>query len=178
MTTQSYTLTYFINNIYNELGEPADYSSQKISAWVLDNANLGKLNNLIGTCFSGVTYTNDCGNITGYGIEPAIRNDQLAVYKMLFDYEYFKGEARNMAKSSATMGNDWTELREGDSSIKKINKNEISKNFRTLSRDAKEDLDKAVKLYLKYNAIPDQIAGDDTEGISFYIAQDYQRTLN
>lgn len=178
MTTQSYTLTYFINNIYNELGEPADYSSQKISAWILDNANLGKLNNLIGTCFSGVTYTNDCGNITGYGIEPAIRNDQLAVYKMLFDYEYFKGEARNMAKSSATMGNDWTELREGDSSIKKINKNEISKNFRTLSRDAKEDLDKAVKLYLKYNAIPDQIAGDDTEGISFYIAQDYQRTLN
>lgn len=178
MTTQSYTLTYFINNIYNELGEPADYSSQKISAWVLDNANLGKLNNLIGTCFSGVSYANDCGNVTGYGIEPAIRNDQLAIYKMLFDYEYFKGEARNMAKSSATMGNDWTELREGDSSIKKINKNEISKNFRALSRDAKEDLDKAVKLYLKYNAIPDQIAGDDTEGISFYIAQDYQRTLN
>jgi hypothetical protein len=178
VTTQSYTLTYFINNIYNELGEPSDYSPQKISAWVLDNANLGKLNNLIGTYFSGVSYTNDCGNITGYGIEPAVRNDQLAVYKMLFDYEYFKGEARNIAKSSTTMGSDWTNLREGDSSITKINKNEISKNFRALSRDAKEDLDKAVKMYLKYNAIPDQVAGDDTEGVSYYIAQDYQRTLN
>lgn len=178
MTTQSYTLTYFINNIYNELGEPADYSSQKISAWILDNANLGKLNNLIGTCFSGVSYTNDFGNVTGYGIEPAIRNDQLAIYKMLFNYEYFKNEARNMAKSSATKGNDWTELREGDSSIKKINKNEIAKNFRTLSRDAKDDLDKAVKLYLKYNAIPDQIVGDDTVGVYSYITQEYQRTLN
>jgi len=178
VTTQSYTLTYFINNIYNELGEPSDYSPQKISAWVLDNANLGKLNNLIGTCFAGVSYTNDCGNVTGYGIEPAIRNDELAIYKMLFDYEYFKNESRNMAKSSATIGSDWTSLREGDSSITKINKNEISKNFRALSRDAKEDLDKAVKLYLKYNAIPDQVAGDDTEGVSYYIAQDYQRTLN
>jgi hypothetical protein len=178
VTTQSYTLTYFINNIYNELGEPSDYSPEKIGAWVLDNANLGKLNNLIGTCFSGVSYTNDCGNVTGYGIEPGIRNDQLAIYKMLFDYEYFKNEARNMAKSSATIGSDWTKLQEGDSSITKINRNEISKNFRTLSKDAKEDLDKAVKMYLKYNAIPDQIAGDDTEGVSYYIIQEYQRTLN
>lgn len=178
MTTQTYTLTYFINNIYNELGEPSDYSPQKISSWVLDNANLGKLNNLIGTCFSGVAYTNDCGNVTGYAIHPSIKNDQLAIYKMLFDYEYFKNEARNIAKSSATFGNDWTNLREGDSSITKINKNEISKNFRSLSRDAKQDLDHAVKMYLKYNAIPDQIAGDDTDGVSFYIIQEYQRTLN
>ena len=43
---------------------------------------------------------------------------------------------------------------------------------------AKEDLDKAIKLYLKYNAIPDQVVGDDTEGVSYYIVQEYQRTLN
>jgi hypothetical protein len=47
-----------------------------------------------------------------------------------------------------------------------------------MSRDAKEDLDKAVKMYLKYNAVPDQIAGDDTEGVTHYIIQEYQRTLN
>ena len=178
MTTQNYSISSFINGVYDDLGNPTDYPPEKITAWFLDNANIGKLNNLIGTCFSGVAFTNDCGNITGYGIEPAIKNDQLAIYKMLFDYEYFKNEARSIAKSSATFGNDWTNLREGDSSITKINKNEISKNFRALSRDAKEDLDKAVKYYLKYNAVPDQVAGDDTEGISFYIIQEYQRTLN
>ena len=97
---------------------------------------------------------------------------------MLFDYEYFRNEARSVAKSSATKGSDWTDLKEGDSTIKKINKNEISKNLRTMSRDAKEDLDKAVKMYLKYNAVPDQIAGDDTEGVSLYVIQEYQRTLN
>ena len=178
MSTQTYTISNFINGVYDELGNPSDYPPERITAWFLDNSNLGKLNNLIGTCFSGIAYTNDCGNVTGYGIEPGVRNDQFAIYKMLFDYEYFKGEARNMAKSSATIGNDWTNLKEGDSSITKINKNEISKNLRSLSRDAKEDLDKAVKLYLKYNAIPDQVAGDDTEGISHYVIQEYQRTLN
>lgn len=178
MSTQNYTIANFINGVYDELGNPTDYPPEKITAWFLDNANVGKLNNLIGTYFSGVAYTNDCGNITGYGIEPQIRNDQLAIYKMLFDYEYFKNEARNMAKSSATAGNDWTSLREGDSAITKINKNEIAKNFRALSRDAKEDLDKAVKLYLKYNAAPDQVVGDDTQGVSYYIIQEYNRTLN
>lgn len=178
MTTQNYNISNFINGVYNDLGSPDDYNQEKIAAWILDNANLGKLNNLIGTCFSGVAYTNDCGNVTGYGIAPAIKNDQLAVYKMLFDYEYFRNEARNVAKSSATKGSDWTDLKEGDSTIKKINKNEISKNLRTMSRDAKEDLDKAVKMYLKYNAVPDQIAGDDTEGVSLYVIQEYQRTLN
>ena len=33
-------------------------------------------------------------------------------------------------------------------------------------------------MYLKYGAIPQQVAGDDTEGMSYYIIQDYQRTLN
>lgn len=178
MTIQSYTLSYFINNIYNELGEPIDYSSQKISAWVLDNANLGKLNNLIGTSFSGVAYTNDCGNVTGYGIEPAIRNDQLAIYKMLFDFEYFKNQARFATSSSLIEGEDWITLGEGDSKVQRINKNEIAKNFRALARDTKNDLDKAVKMYLKYNSIPDQVVGDDTQGVYNYIIQEYQRSMN
>jgi hypothetical protein len=178
VSTQIQNLEEFFNNVYLDIGEPSDYSVSRVSAWFLDISNLGKLNNLIGTCFEIKELQDNHCNVTGYEIYPYFKSDQLAIYKMLFDYEYFKGEARNVAKSSATKGSDWTDLREGDSSIKKINKNEISKNLRTMSRDAKEDLDKAVKMYLKYNAIPDQIAGDDTEGVTHYIIQDYQRTLN
>lgn len=177
MNCQDY-LTQLVTNVYYDLGEPVNYSPARLTSWFIDNSNLGKLNNLIGTTFSGVAYQNQESLVTGYGINPEPSNDQLAIYKMLFDYEYFKGEARNIAKSSATKGSDWTDLKEGDSTIKKINKNEISKNLRTMSRDAKEDLDKAVKMYLKYNAVPDQIAGDDTDGVSHYVIQDYQRTLN
>jgi hypothetical protein len=170
--------TKFVYGVYNDLGEPIDYTIAKISAWFLDNANVGKLNNLIGTQISGVGYKDNYGVVTGYDLVPNPTNDQLAIYKMIFDCDYFKNQSKNLARSATTIGNDWTDLREGDSSIKKINKNEISKNFRGLAQDCQAELNKTVKMYLKYGAIPEQVVGDDTEGISHYIIQEYQRTLN
>lgn len=169
--------TKFVYGVYNDLGEPEDYSIAKISAWFLDNANVGKLNNLIGTQISGVAYKDSYGVVTGYDLTPNPSNDQLAIYKMIFDCNYFKNQSKNLARSATTIGNDWTDLREGDSSIKKINKNEISKNFRGLAQDCQLELSKTVKMYLKYGAIPEQVAGDDTEGVSYYRTTEYQRTL-
>jgi len=166
--------TKFIYSVYNDLGQPGNYSISRLAAWFLDDANIGKLNNLIGTDFTNKKADADCGTF-GYLLEPRPYNDQLAIYKMLFDYEYYKNESRDNARSASSVGGDWINLREGDSSISRVNKNEISKNFRALARDAKYDLDKAVKLYLKYNAIPDQVAGDDTQGIGNYIIQEYTR---
>lgn len=178
MTNNKISFSKFVNGVYYDLGEPSNYSTARLSAWFLDNANVGKLNNLIGTCASGVGVLDENCNLIGYNLDPFPSNDQLAIYKMLFDYEFFKTEARVAASSSMTVGDDWTNLKEGDSSITRINKNEVSKNYRNLARDAKEDLDKAVKMYLKYNAIPDQVAGDDTAGVSTYRIQDYTRTLS
>lgn len=171
-------LSKFINGVYYDLGEPSNYTPARLWAWFLDNANLGKLNNLIGTQVSGQSLKDDSNIVTGYAISPVPTNDQLAVYKMLFDYEYYKNEARYAASSSMVVGDDWVNLKEGDSSISRINKNEVAKNFRALAKDAKEDLDKAVKMYLKYNSIPDQVVGDDTEGVYNYVIQEYNRTLN
>jgi hypothetical protein len=174
----TYSFSHFINNVYNDLGNPISYPPSRLSGWFLDNSNAGKLNNLIGTHISGVCLQNSSGVITGYSLVPEPSSDQYSIYKMIFDCEYFKNEARNAASSAMMVGNDWTTLKEGDSTITKINKNEISKNFRGLAQDCKAELDKSVKMYLKYNATPDQIAGDDTEGVSTYIVQDYYRTLN
>ena len=170
--------TKFVYGVYNDLGEPEDYTIAKISAWFLDNANVGKLNNLIGTQISGVAYKDSHGVVTGYDLVPNPSNDQLAIYKMIFDCNYYKQQSKNLARSAGTIGSDWTTLREGDSNITKINKNEISKNFRGLAQDCQAELNKTVKMYLKYGAVPEQIVGDDTEGVSHYIIQDYQRTLN
>jgi hypothetical protein len=170
--------TKFVYGVYNDLGEPEDYTIAKISAWFLDNANVGKLNNLIGTQISGVAYKDQYNVVTGYDLVPNPSNDQLAIYKMIFDCDYFKNQSKNLARSATRVGSDWTDLREGDSSIKKINKNEISKNFRGLAQDCQLELNKTVKMYLKYGAIPEQIVGDDTDGSSYYIIQEYQRTLN
>jgi hypothetical protein len=170
--------TKFVYGVYNDLGEPEDYTIAKISAWFLDNANVGKLNNLIGTQISGVAYKDQHGVVTGYDLSPNPSNDQLAIYKMMFDFEYFKNQARFATSSSLVEGEDWVSLGEGDSRVQRVNKNEIAKNYRALARDTKQDLDKAVKMYLKYNSVPEQIIGDDTEGIYNYIIQEYNRTLN
>lgn len=178
MSNQIQNLEEFFNNVYLDIGEPSDYSVSRISAWFLDISNLGKLNNLIGTCFEVKELQDNHCNITGYEIYPYLKSDQLAIYKMLFEYDYYKKEASNAARSALVNGNDWTSLSEGDSSISRVNRNEVAKNLRSMYKDVKESLDQAVKMYLKYNAIPDQIVGDDTQGVSYYIIQDYQRTLN
>jgi hypothetical protein len=170
--------TKFVYGVYTELDEPENFSIAKISAWFLDNANAGKLNNLIGTQISGVAYKDAHGVVTGYDLRPNPSNDQLAIYKMMFDFEYFKNQARFATASSLVEGDDWVTLGEGDSRVQRINKNEIAKNYRALARDIKQDLDKAVKMYLKYNSVPDQIVGDDTEGVYNYVIQEYNRTLN
>ena len=174
----TYSFSQFINSVYDDLGNPASYPPSRLSGWFLDSSNAGKLNNLIGSHISGVCFQNSFGVITGYGLLPEPSSDQYSIYKMIFDCEYFKNEARNAASSAMTVGNDWTTLKEGDSTITKINKNEISKNFRGLAQDCKAGLDKAVKMYLKYNSVPDQVVGDDTIGVVNYIVQEYQRTLN
>ena len=168
----------FVNGVYYDIGTPENYSVSRLYAWFLDAGNIGKLNNLIGTQISGICYKDNDNVCTGYALLPEPSNEQLGVYKLLFEYEYFKSESRNVAKSAMTIDDDWVTLKEGDSTVTRINKNELSKHFRSLSRDAKEDLDKAVKMYLKYNAIPDQVIGDDTQGVGNYIIQDYDRVLN
>jgi hypothetical protein len=175
VSTQNYNIAEFVNGVYNDLGNPSDYTTERITAWFLDNANIGKLNNSIGTDFSGIAYTNDCGNITGYGIEPAMRNDQLAIFKQLFEVEYYASQAQNFARSAAAKGSDWINLREADSSITRVNPNEIAKTFRAFYNDSYKTLKDSIKMYLKYNAIPDQVVGDDTVGQSFYIIQEYNR---
>lgn len=178
MSNQIQNLEEFFNNVYLDIGEPSDYSVSRVSAWFLDISNLGKLNNLIGTCFEIKELQDNNCNVTGYEIYPYFKSDQLAIYKILFEYEYYKKEASNAARSSLVNGNDWTSLSEGDSSISRVNRNEVAKNLRSMYKDTQENLNQAVKMYLKYNAIPDQIIGDDTQGVSYYIIQEYQRTLN
>ena len=167
--------TNFVSGIYIELDKPSDYSTSRISGWFLDNSNLGQLNNLIGTSYISNGFYNSSGVMTGYGVVPPIGGNDLGIYKMLFDYNYYVRLSRSVAVSASTAGQDWVTLAEGDSKITRVNKNEISKNLRSLAKDSKEVLDRAVKMYLKYGATAQQVAGDDVIGISNYISISYDR---
>jgi hypothetical protein len=169
--------TYFVTNVYRELDYPPDYTQARISGWFLDSANVGQLNNLIGTNYTPDAVYDNNGIPTGWSINPAISGNELGIYKMLFNYNYYFHLSRSVAVSASRVGQDWVSMQEGDSKITRVNKNEISKNLRALAKDAKETLDKAVKMYLKYGAIPSQIVGDDYIGISNYISLNWDRSM-
>lgn len=169
--------TYFVNNIYRELDYPTDYTAARISGWFLDYANLGQLNNLIGTNYTSSVLLDSNEKITGYSINPVISGNELGIYKMLFNYNYYFHMARSVAVSATRVGQDWVSMQEGDSKITRVNKNEISKNLRALANDAKDTLDKSVKMYLKYGAVPMQIVGDDYIGISNFISVGWNRNM-
>lgn len=172
------SFTNFVDHVYDELDFPSDYGKPRISGWFLDSSNLGQLNNLIGSSYqSSVLYENGTGNATGYAISPVISGNELGIYKLLFNYNYYYRLSRMTATSILSLGQDWLSVKEGDSQITRVNYNEVSKNLRGLAKDAKETLDKAVKMYLKYNSIPQQIVGDDTIGVSNYISISEERGI-
>jgi len=115
-----------------------------ISGWM--QANLGELNNLIFTNFSGA--------------DADFLPEQANIYKQLYLGHYYKKKSRNAIKAVAGgTGNAIISIRDEDSSVTFVNSNEISKQFRTLSRDAFEEMNKLIFAYNYYQARPTQVIG-------------------
>jgi hypothetical protein len=159
----------FIRSVHEEIGEAAGYSYEYLAYWFAGNYNLGRLNTLIDTCFSGSYVTGEYGEMTSYAITPEMHSEETAIYQKIFELDFYSKMARNTLREISSGGADWISLREGDSSITKINKNEVAKNYRSLSQDAKLELDKMVDSYLKFRAVPQQVVGDDAVEGGYYV---------
>jgi hypothetical protein len=161
----------FIRSVHEEIGEDAGYSYEYLAYWFAGNYNLGRLNTLIDTCYSGSYITGQYGEMTEYKITPEMGSEETAIYQKIFELDFYNKQARNTLKGVAGYGgaNDWISLREGDSSITRINRNEVAKNYKSLANDTKEELNKMVQSYLKFRATPQQVVGDDTVQASYYL---------
>jgi hypothetical protein len=161
----------FIQSVYDEIGEQAGYSQEYLANWFAGNANLGRLNNLIDTCFSGTYETGNYGEVLAYDIEPDLGSQEMAIYKKIFEVDYYVKSARNVLHGAAGLvpGQDWVSLKEGDSSITRSNRNEVARTYKTLSKDATEELNKMVNSYLKFKSLPQQVVGDDSVEAGYYI---------
>lgn len=162
----------FISGVYDDLGQPDDYSLVRLSGWFLDEANVGYLNNLIGK-----DYVAKGAPVSGCNVDPTapIPNSVLNIYKLLFNYNYYLAQSRASVLSLTSAANNWTSLQEADSKITRVNPNEVAKTFRGLAKDTKEELAHAVKMYLKYNATPQQVVGDDNIGVIDYNIHGFSR---
>ena len=114
-----------------------------ISGWL--NANIGELNNLIFTSHSGT------------GID--LNNEEADIFKHLYLAGYYKKKSRNAIKTigSSSPSNNIVSVSDEDSSVTFINSNEVSKQFRALSKDHIEELNRLVFAYNSYQGQPVQV---------------------
>lgn len=125
---------------------------------------------------SGIPLTGDMGEyISGFsglvlnpiGFTPDISGIDKAIYKALFNVAYWQ---RGVSSSLGAASYDtWTEIREFDSSVKRINKNELAKTYSSLLKNAQDDLKYIIYQYQKIKALPRQVVGnDEVPGIGWY----------
>ena len=141
---------------YDFGGSSSSTNGFQISGWL--ETNIGELNSLIFSCYSGEN--------PGLGLE------EKSIFRQLYLKSYYEGESRKILQgvqttSTETEGSgeivtsDWTELREGDSYIKRVatlatpaTKTQASKTFLQFSQDADVSLKDLVYKYNLYRANP------------------------
>lgn len=160
-------LNNFVAGLYVDLGERADYSESYLASWFLDPSNIGTLNNQLDLCFASYCLTGGNGVVTGYDISPQMTNAELAIFKANFDVFFYGREAKRALQSSYD-ASSWTTLKEGDSSITRINKSDLARTLNALQKDSREQLGSLVKEYLRNGARPQSVDGSDYVAGGYY----------
>ena len=142
------TIGDLANSIYINEFDSSNVALESISGWL--ESNVGKLNTVLYTSFSG----DSNGNIQGFGLE------EEAIYKEMYLSHYYTKQTRNTIRGIAddTNGNILS-VRDGDNAITFVNKNEVSKVYKSLADDASSKLDSLVSKYNSYKAAPRQVGG-------------------
>jgi len=142
--------------LYDELGEPVDISIPTIAYWL--RSNIGDLNILINKRFYitedtlEIAATEDSGDVFG--------DIEKSIFKMIYGIHFYERLFRN-ALYAATQDSVVSISDEG-SSVTKINKNELAKNYAALRKQINDELTVLTKNYNLNEAKPLQVAGDDT----------------
>lgn len=138
-------------SIYENEFDSTGIALTSISGW-LDN-NIGQLNNVLYTSFSGVN-----GNVDGLKLEE--RN----IYQEMFLHHYYKKQARNTLRGITDNINSVLSVQDGEQTVSFINRNEVSKVYKGIAQDAYNRLQDLVYSYNSYKASPRQVGEIGTTG--------------
>jgi hypothetical protein len=150
----TYKIVDLASELYDELGEPVDISIPSIAYWL--RSNIGDLNIMINKKFyideTTLEITSEDTDLFG--------NVEKSIFKMIYSIHYYERLFRN-ALYAATQDSVISISDEG-SSVTKINKNELAKNYAALRKQINDELNVLTKNYNLNEAKPLQVAGDDT----------------
>lgn len=153
------------NEFYAEVATPEEIAAFKtrISAWL--ETNIGQLNILLNTSFRVDSNNN---------VSPSLMDEEIAIFMYLYLKAHYKRESQNILKSlsssyvtpstSVTTMSDWTELREGDSAIRRVaqvsspqQKVQVAQTYKTFAEEADIKLSELVHSYNMYRSRPRQV---------------------
>ncbi len=170
------TVGLLASGIWEDLSSPTTPTVIMISGYVGSDRTVGKVNLLIGTQFlvdttgayAGTTY--DAGGYTGIyqagDYYPALGNTEAAIFSEVYKQDYYDKKIRDALNGiidAAGTDIDWTELSEGDTTIRRSNRNEVAKTYRGMQADSRHELQKLVGYYRSNLSGPRQVAGDDAD---------------
>ena len=134
--------------------------------------SIGTLNILINQ-----SYALGTGSIESNGrVVPPLKDEEASIMAKMYMKDYYYKLARNTLRglatyspsSAPTSADLWTEVREGDSFIRRIPlvasptvKERSARVINDLAKDMQKDLDKMVHYYNMYGALPRQVFGTD-----------------
>lgn len=145
-------ITGFANQIWqNEFDGNTGISENYILYWLQNN--IGNLNVLLNTEFV----------VSGGDFEPRFCAEESGIYTQYFLKEFYKKESRKVLQNiTSPVGNvDWISLSEGDTTIRRNNRNEVAKTLIQQSKDAGIELKDLISNYNNYRSSPRQVAGFD-----------------
>lgn len=148
--------------LYLEIGSPCETKPVAISYWL--KTNLGTLNNLLGLDFP----TPATGNTAIIQSDGGQMTDaEKSVLKQLYIVKYYDTLVRGSLGAAST---DTTiEVSSDGGTVRKINKNELSKTYLALKNSALQELKTLIQSYNSGAVLPLGIVGDDTTSYSSYI---------
>lgn len=144
------------DEVYRELGEPADISIASVAYWL--RTNIGKLNVLLNKPYliSDTTleiYSSDEAK-DPFGI------NEKGIFKKIYTVYYYERLFRNALGAAST--DSVIDISQNGFSARKINKNELAKTYSELKKQADAELKILTDKYEINEIAPLQVAGDDT----------------
>ena len=150
------------DDIYRELGSPSTLSIPAIAFYV--RGSVGNLNNHINTVYKlnstsleieeTVTDNSNTTTTTEIGIEEA------SILKKMYMVHFYDAKIRT--NLTALDADTIVEVTDQGSSVRKVNKNEVSKTLLSIRNQEYEGLRKLISQYKISKSSPNQVAGDDT----------------
>ena len=137
-------------------GDTGIATVSNVSGWLFEN--LGQLNTYLYTDFTGSQASGTYGEM-----DIEAQN----ILKELYLKNYYTKEARNALRgivNSSVSGDNVLSLRDGESAVTFVNRNEVSKVYRGLASDSTENLKRLVAQDNIYQAQPRQLGGIDGSG--------------